>query len=73
MFPEANLILAQTIFGDEADTLRKFFSNLFLALSLGLKWVVCGGSCFVVGVGVGWLLHKKMKAMPPVLKENSDE
>ena len=69
MFPEAYLILAQTIFGEEGDALREFFSNWFL----GLKWVVCGGSCFVVVVGAGWLLRKKMKAKPPVLKKNPDE
>ena len=69
MVPEEYLILAQTIFGDELDTITEFISDLFLALYLGLKWVVC----FAVGVATGWLLHKKMKDKPPVLKENPDE
>ena len=73
MFPEAYLILAQTIFGDEADAITEFISDFFLALYLGLKWVVCGLSGFAVGVATGWLLHKKMKDKPPVLKENPDE
>ena len=69
MPPEAYLILAQTIFGEEGAALSHFFSNWFL----GLKWVVCGGSFFVVVVGAGWLLHKKMNPKPPVLKKNPDD
>jgi hypothetical protein len=69
MFPEAYLILAQTIFGEEGDALSEFFSNWFL----GLKWATCGGIGIVVVVGAGWLLHKKMNPKPPILKKNPDD
>ena len=67
MFPEAYQILAQPLAG-VGDDIDYFFSILLRAL-------FCWG-CFVVvsGVGVGvWLLRKKMKSKPPVLKKNPDE
>ena len=73
MFPEAYLILAQTVFGELGDDIDYFFSGLWRALWTGLKWMFYGWSCFVVVGGVGvsvwavWLLRKE-KAKPPVLK-----
>ena len=67
MFPEAYQILAQPLAG-LGDDIDYFFSNLLRA---SMCWI-----CFnvVSGVGVGvWLLRKKMKAKPPVLKKNPDD